>query len=151
MISWPSFLPVPTIEGYKLKIKPRLSSTDMDSGPRRVRRRYTRSPTIASMRWQFSEREFGLFEWWFENRLNAGASWFSGPAANGTGLIDVQCRFIESDSGPYDSNPISSNIWIVTAEVEIDQMPKGNLLQFWPDGVNSLSLDFVNQVYEVPM
>jgi hypothetical protein len=149
MSLWPEFLPPPLLEGYALKPKSRTVRTDMDSGTVRVRRRFTRSPVISPAVWTFSQREFGLFEWWFENEIDGGAAWFQGPAMNGTGRIQVQCRFIDGNDGPYVATPIGGTLWRVSAQLEIDQMPKGNLIDFWPEGTPTLDLNFAANTYKV--
>ena len=147
---WPDFLPPPMLAEYSLKPKSRTVRTDMDSGTVRVRRRFTRSPTTATASWSFDESQFGLFEWWFDNIVDGGAAWFSGPAINGTGRINVQCRFIDGQDGPYEAKPQGAGLWRVTAQLEIDQMPKGNLFDFWPVGSPSLDLNFTTGTYKVP-
>lgn len=120
--SWPSSLPMPTLDGYSIKPKSRTVRTDMESGPARVRRRFRRVPTVIQVAYIFDQAEFQTFEYWFENTLNGGAEWFAGPAANGAGITTVQCRFIDSE-GPYEARPLGGGLWSVTAAMEVDQMP----------------------------
>lgn len=120
---WPDFLPPPTLADYSLKPKSRTVRTDMEAGTARVRRRFTRVPTVTPAQWVFDQAQFGLFEWWFENTIDGGAAWFAGPALNGTGLINVQCRFIDGQGGPYEAKPQGGGLWRVSAQLEVDQMP----------------------------
>jgi hypothetical protein len=147
---WPTFLPPPQLADYKITPKSRTVRTDMDAGTVRVRRRFTRAPTTADAVWVFDQSEFAIFEWWFDNTIDGGAAWSAGPALNGTGRITVQCRFIDGQSGPYEARPLGGCLWRVSAQLEVDQMPKGNLLEIWPVGEPSLSLDFTSQTYKVP-
>ena len=147
---WPSYLPVPTLAGYSLKPKSRTVRTDMEAGTARVRRRFTRVPTVTPAVWRFKQAEFGLFEWWFEHEIDGGAAWFAGPALNGSGLITVQCRFVDGQDGPYAAKPLGGGVWEVSANLEVDQMPVSppNVLDLIPPGSPSLSLDFAEQIYE---
>lgn len=90
-----------------------------------------------------------MFEWWVQNSIDGGAAWWEGTQKNGTGLVRVQCRFIEKDEGPYQAKPLGGDLWVVTAMVEVDQMPLGNLTDFWPADEPTLDLDFLTQTYGV--
>ena len=148
-IAWPSFLPAPLLDGYELQRQKGAIRTDMDSGPARVRRRFTRVPTRIPQAWLLTTKEFGMFEWWFEKTLDGGAAWFEGPAKNGTGLPTVQLRFVDQGNGPYTARPVSAAYWQVQALLEVDQMPLGNLIDYWPEGEPTLDLDFATETYGV--
>lgn len=145
MNSWPSDLPLPQLSGYELQRQKNTKRTDMDSGSARVRRRFTRVPTYIPQAWDMTSRQFGHFEWWFDNTIDAGAAWFSATQVNGSGFVEVQCRFID----PYKAVLVEGGDWLVTATLEVEQMPRGNLTDFWPEGEPTLDLDFLAQTYGV--
>ncbi|QRM19562.1 hypothetical protein GBK02_09180 [Dechloromonas sp. TW-R-39-2] len=149
MSIWPDFMPVSCLDGYELKRKSSTARTPMEAGPARVRRRFTRVPTHIPQRWILDQKQFGYFEWWFDNSVDEGAGWFTAPQKNGTGMVTVQCRFVDSEQGPYKAKPLSNGLWEVTAELEVDAMPRGQLTDFWPDDEPTLVLDFLAQIYEV--
>lgn len=149
MSIWPDFMPLSSLDGYELKRASSTGRTPMEAGPARVRRRFTRAPTAVPQRWLLDQKQFGYFEWWFDNSIDEGAAWFSAPQKNGVGLVNVQCRFIDKDQVPYTARALSPDLWEVSAVLEIDAMPRGNLTDFWPDGEPTLVLDFLTQTYEV--
>ena len=121
MSAWPSSLPVPLLAGYELQRQKSSKRTDMDSGSARMRKRFTRVPTFIPQSWSFTTKQFGLFEWWFDNTIDGGAAWFDAPQKNGTGMVTVQCRFME---GTYKAALVSNEYWQVTATLEVDVMPR---------------------------
>lgn len=149
MSAWPSSLPVANVEGYELQPQSGTSRTPMEQGTARVRKIYTRVPTHIPQQWLMDNRQFGLFEWWFKNSISYGAAWFDSTQKNGTGAPLVQCRFIDTGAGPYKAVPKGNGFWLVSATFEVDLMPLGNLVDFWPAGEPSLDLDFVAQSYGV--
>lgn len=148
MNEWPDFLPPPSLQGYTLQPQSRTIRTEMTSGPARVRRRFTRVPTMIPQVWNLSDKDFGAFEWWVANSIDGGAAWFMGPQRNGTGRVSVQCRFVDRD-GPYKARYLGAGEWEVSAMIEVDQMPLGSLTDFWPADVPTLDLDFLTQTYKV--
>lgn len=145
MSAWPDFLPVPSLSGYELQRQKNKKRTDMDAGSPRVRRRFRSFPTHIPQQWLMNAKQFGMFEWWYDNSIDGGAAWFDAPQKNGTGMVTVQCRFIDD----YKAKPVSSDLWQVTATLEVGAMPRGNLVDFWPAGEPTLVLDFIAQQYEV--
>ena len=145
MSAWPDFMPPPCLDGYELQRQKATKRTEMDSGAVRVRRRFRSVPTHIPQKWILDQKQFGYFEWWVENSIDGGAAWFDAPQKNGTGMVVVQCRFIDE----YKAKPLSNGVWEVTAKLEVYSMPRGNLTDFWPDDEPTLVLDFMTQTYEV--
>ena len=149
MMQWPDFMPAPQLGGYGLQPQKATERTPMSAGPARVRRRFTRVPTFIPQTWILTADQFGMFEWWVENSIDGGAAWWIGQQKNGTGLVQVPCRFIEKDGGPYQAKALGGDLWEVTAMVEVEYMPKGKLTDFWPADEPTLDLDFLAQTYGV--
>src|SRR3546814_2554449 len=76
LITWPTTLPLPSVEGYGLTPQEAVLRTDMESGPARQRRRFRQTPTRITVRWLFSEFEFALFEAWYKYHADEGGQWF---------------------------------------------------------------------------
>jgi hypothetical protein len=118
-VSFPSVLPAPGVSGYSLAPQENVIRTDMESGPARQRRRFTREATTINLTFLFNRTQMGVFEYWFNNDAQHGAAWFNISLANGAGITTVQARFV----GPYKATARPGLFFDVTAEVEVDQMP----------------------------
>ncbi len=119
MSAYPGTLPNPTRDGYGLEPQSGTVRTDMEAGPARSRRRFTRVPTQATLHWIFTEAEFAVFEaWWAQVTLD-GASWVDMPIANGGGINSLSARFI----GPYKA-PMKGLGYEVSARVEVQALPQ---------------------------
>lgn len=118
MPAYPSTLPNPTRQGYGLEPQSGVVRTDMEAGPARVRRRFTRTPTQITLRWVFTEAEFAVFEAWWAQVTLAGSAWVDMPVANGGGINSLSARFI----GPYKA-PMLGLGYEVSARVEVQALP----------------------------
>lgn len=147
--TWPDVLPVPSVKNYSLKRRKNSVSTPMSVGPDRFRRVVTRVPSVVQNQWVFNNTEFSLFEWWFKNHIDEGASWWIGPQKNGSGLVKVLCHFVDKDDAPYAAKPIGNGYWEVTATVLVDEIPVTINFDDWPQDKPTLDLDFLNQRYQV--
>ncbi|MDP7214891.1 MAG: hypothetical protein QF583_03050, partial [Rhodospirillales bacterium] len=85
-ISWPSTLPLPTIEGYGVHPGEAILRTEMEAGPARQRRRYTQVPSRITVRWLLRRDQFALFEAWYRWQAKEGGEWFSIDLLGGLGL-----------------------------------------------------------------
>lgn len=149
VITWPDFLPAPTFKGYEVQPQARTERTKMSSGYSRTRRRTFTPPTYIPHTWIFTAKQYGAFCWWVDNSLNGGATPWLGKVLTAKGLEEVECQFVEQQSGPYKAVPHSADCWEVTALIEVRQMPVGQLTDFWPDDVPTLDIDFLTQTYRV--
>ena len=64
-ITWPTTLPLPSVEGYGLTPQEAVLRTDMESGPARQRRRFRQTLPPLTVRSLFRQFEFALFSSWF--------------------------------------------------------------------------------------
>lgn len=118
--TYPSNLPNVRMQGYGFKPGNPNIRTDMESGYARVRRRFLNVPTEMQVSWSFSMNELGLFEKFYENDLNAGASWFYIKLVNGVGETTYLARFTE----PYDVKTEAKEFrWTVSATLETLERP----------------------------
>ena len=118
-ISWPSTLPLPSIEGYGLHPGEAILRTEMEAGPARQRRRYTQVPSRISARWVFRREQFALFEAWYRWHAKEGGEWFEINLLGGLGLVIHEARFTR----PFDAQPRSGVLWEVSSELEIRERP----------------------------
>ena len=93
-IAFPTSLPCGSIQGYGYQSADALVATDFDAGPRRVRRRYTSVPTRYNVTWTVTQNQLAVFEYWFNNVINYGASYFTIPLTQGAGIQTVDARFV---------------------------------------------------------
>lgn len=117
--AFPAVLPAPTVGGYSYKPQENVIRTDMEAGPARQRRRFTREATTVSLQFIFTQTEMGVFEYWFRNEAKHGASWFDMNLASGAGIQQVQARFV----APYKAKALPGLNYEVTGDVEVDLMP----------------------------
>ena len=118
-ISWPSTLPLPSIQGYGLHPGEAILRTEMEVGPARQRRRYTQVPSRISARWVFRREQFALFEAWYRWHAKEGGEWFEINLLGGLGLVVHEARFTR----PFDAQPRSGVLWEVSSELEIRERP----------------------------
>ena len=120
-----SRLTLPTISGYGIEPQEGVARTDMDSGPARHRRRWTRTPTNFPVVWKFTRYQLAIFEGWYYNDAAEGAAFFNIPLLSGLGLVTHEARF----RGPYKSSPWNGSAdanaewWRISATLEIRDRP----------------------------
>ena len=118
-VTWPSMLPLPTLEGYAVHPGEAILRTQMEAGPARQRRRYTQVPSQIGVQWTFSGEQFALFESWYRWRAREGGEWFEIELLGGLGLVGHEARFTK----PFDARPRSGVLWNVSSELEIRERP----------------------------
>jgi hypothetical protein len=120
-ILWPSAkLPRPLSDGYGLMASPSTVRTEMDNGTPRMRRRFTRQLTTASLNFKFKREQYGLFDGFWRGTLSDGTAWFVMPLRNGISDDPWTVRGIN----PPKAQVISPDVWHVSWDVEVDQMPQ---------------------------
>lgn len=115
-VAWPSSqLPLPTLQGYALALTDETVQTQFESGPLRIRRRFSAGPVAISARWVMSADQVAILESWFSFTAQSGAEWITGlEAYNGLGPYTTEHRFI----GPPILRPIHGWLWEVTATLQ---------------------------------
>jgi hypothetical protein len=118
-ISWPSTLPLPTIEGYGVHPGEAILRTDMEAGPARQRRRFTQVPSRISVRWILRRDQFALFEAWYRWHAKEGGAWFDIDLLGGVGVTVHEARFTRQ----FEARIRSGVLWEITSELEIRERP----------------------------
>ncbi|MFV0626599.1 MAG: hypothetical protein ACK5N8_04550 [Alphaproteobacteria bacterium] len=119
MISFPTHLPYPTVEGYLIRPDEAIVRTDMEAGPARQRRRYTQTPSKISVKWVMNRGQFSLFEAWYKFYAKEGAEWFYIKLLGGLGLIEQEARFTKQ----FEAALLNGILWSVSSELEIRDRP----------------------------
>lgn len=115
------YLPLPQQDGYAFQPVSPIKRTDLTSGRARQRRKYTSTPTQASVTWLFTtDPQAQVFEAWYRDALLDGANWFYMRLQTPIGTKDYKCRFIDIYQGPTLVAPI---YWQFTATLELWERP----------------------------
>lgn len=119
-ITWPSTLPLPTVQGYGVQPGEAILRTEMEAGLARQRRRFTDVPTKVSVRWIMRRDQYAIFEGWYRWHAREGASWFAITLLGGLGLLEQEARFTRQFSSRLLAG---GTLWEVTSELEIRERP----------------------------
>lgn len=117
--TFPKHLPLPTVQGYKIKPDDAILRTDMESGLARQRRRFTQTPSKINVRWLMNQEQFSLFEAWYKYHAKEGAEWFLISLLGGLGLLEQEARFIKQ----FEASLFNGILWEITSELEIRDRP----------------------------
>lgn len=117
--TFPNHLPLPTVQGYKIKPDDAILRTDMESGLARQRRRFTQTPSKINVRWLMNQEQFSLFEAWYKYHAKEGAEWFLISLLGGLGLLQQEARFIKQ----FEASLFNGILWEITSELEIRDRP----------------------------
>lgn len=119
-ITWPSTLPLPTVQGYGVQPGEAILRTEMEAGLARQRRRFTDVPTKVSVRWIMRRDQYAIFEGWYRWHAREGASWFAITLLGGLGLLEQEARFTRQFSSQLLAG---GTLWEITSELEIRERP----------------------------
>lgn len=119
-ITWPTTLPLPTVEGYNVEPGETIIRTEMDAGLARHRRRFTDVPTKIAVRWIMRRDQYAIFEGWYRWHAREGASFFTINLLGGLGLLDQEARFTRQFSSRLLAG---GTLWEVQSELEIRERP----------------------------
>ena len=112
------YLPMPLMDGYGFKPISPILRTEMTSGRAQQRRRYTSTPTQASVKWIFKTDALAqVFEAFFRDALKDGQSWF---------YLKLQT--------PIGVSPIKPGSWIFTKGRRWSRQNTGSTAQRWNYG-----------------
>ena len=119
-IEYPSDLPSPLLNGYKLTPKDNTIRTRMDSGRIRRRQRYSTRNYDLSMKFLFTNEQLGKFDVFYKDTLLDGTQEFDMmlPAPSGA-QMKLKVRF----NAPYNMSA-SQTLWTVTCKADVYGAPK---------------------------
>lgn len=115
------YLPMPLMDGYGFKTISPLLRTEMTSGRAQQRRRYTSTPTQASVKWIFKTDALAqVFEAFFRDALKDGQSWFYLKLQTPIGVKPYKARFVDIYEGP---TLVAPKYWQYSATLELWERP----------------------------
>ena len=121
METWPSTLPAIHVDNIRLEPVDGVARSAMDSGATRMRRRFTTSPDVYSVRWVMTTAQFDTFEGWFENLIAAGAEPFTVALPCGDGIVDMTAQFLET----WTATPRpGGSYWEIAARLYVTDRPR---------------------------
>lgn len=119
MISWPENLNSFAERGsWSFKQKMETVRTDFDSGPSRVRRRFTVATSEATFTIMMNYTEVEYLKIFIDEKLSMGVKWFLMPVFVGGAYKSCVVRFKNSDS-PIEIKDNGYNNVLVTLTLEI--------------------------------
>lgn len=127
MVVYPTGLPLPLREGYGFTPVSPIRRSQKMSGRALVRRLYASVPTVATVRWLFSDSEALAFEAWFEEQLISGSQWFECRLRVPGGIGTYKARFMDIYEGPV---LVGVDNWSFSAELELWERP---ILRGWSE------------------
>lgn len=139
MIQYPKVLPYPLREGYGFTTVSPILRTKTQTGRAIQRRKYSSTPTEASVSWVFTSTEAQLFESWFEDALVSGSQWFECELRTPQGLLPYKARFVDIYSGP---KLFGVDHWTFTAELELFERPilRGGWAIYTPEFISGMNI-----------
>lgn len=114
---WPVGLPYPSADGYTTESQDVTIRTDMETGPARVRRRYTSGIDTTQLTWVLSESQVAQWITFYEDEWLQGAAWASIP------MLSPRTASIGSYTARPTSQPkytlVNDTTWKVALTVEV--------------------------------
>ena len=126
---YPETLPHPTVR-YSYQKESNVVSTRMDSGRYRQRKRFKGRRKSADLSFIFTHRELGIFEMWFENLIDSGASTFTMflPDPSTQSSQPLECQVLR---GQYNVNAAAGELkWRVSMRVIASSYPVLSLEEY---------------------
>jgi len=120
MVVYPQSLPMPLREGYGFTPVSPIRRSNKVSGRSVQRRLYKSVPTVASVRWIFSDSQAQAFEAWFEEQLVSGSQWFECLLKVPGGIRTYKARFMDIYEGP---TLVGKSNWSFSANLELWERP----------------------------
>lgn len=121
MIAYPEGLPYPLRDGnYGFDQVSQTISTELQSGRSIDRVRFKNTPDIATVSWEFDDREAQLFMGWFEHILNSGTLPFNCPLKTPLGFDTYEAKFKGMYQGPV---LVGISRWRIQAKISLFKRP----------------------------
>ncbi|WP_256825507.1 hypothetical protein [Pseudomonas juntendi] len=120
MVVYPKSLPMPLREGYGFTPVSPIRRSNKVSGRSVQRRLYKSVPTVAAVRWIFSDAQALAFEAWFDEQLVSGSQWFECPLKVPGGIGVYKARFVDIYEGP---TLVGQSSWSFSASLELWERP----------------------------
>jgi len=145
MISLPDSLPLPT-QDYSLTVNNSAIRTQMESGRFRQRRRFTSSQNEISVKWEFTDEEYQLFESFVFYALNGGTSWFETKLVSGGGIVTHTARI---QDGSIKASYREHFGWAVSATLDIETVNRMDALTIFDLTYETSADDYVDALTNI--
>lgn len=119
-INYPNTLPNVQMNNYGFKPGNPNIRTEFEGGLARTRRRFLSVPTDITVEWEFTLKELGIFENFYDTDCLNGSAWFNINLVNGVGESLYIARFKEPYSVKTTNREFS---WGVSAVLEVLKRP----------------------------
>lgn len=118
MATWPDSLGVPQLSGYGLETEDVTVRTSMESGPARVRRRYTAGPDAIQLKFIFDAAQMATFRAFWDADWAQGSAWVDLPVSDGrsSGLVIKPAR---PNPAKFKATPLGALKWAIDFSVEV--------------------------------
>jgi hypothetical protein len=115
--AYPSGLPLPRVDGYRLEPGDGVIRTEVqnDEGPIAMRKRFTQRMTVVDVSFVVTRAEFAEFEQFWITTAARGASWFRISLSDYTGLVERVARFVE----PWEAVLTGGKAWTIAGQLEV--------------------------------
>ena len=113
-VDYPAILPNGQVADYEVTPSRLFAETQMDNGYKRLRQRFTTSPTRYAVVWQFTPRQFGIFQAWFNYDLLDGVNYANMHLLFG----DIAELYVVRFTTSYTANALADSVWKVSANLE---------------------------------
>ena len=114
MATFPTTLPKPTQSDYQENRQSQLIRSQMDTGPAKIRRRFTANSAEYSVSWEFTGSQLSTFETFFNSTIDGGSVEFTWvqPRTDAS----VTARFVD---GVYSVSSLGHDLYRVSSKLEV--------------------------------
>lgn len=127
MIRMPAVIPAPSQE-FSLGNEPNAIRTTMESGLVRQRKTHLFKKYTASIKWELTAEEYGIFTEFLEREAGGGVAWFESPLFTVDIIAPHKIRLV---NGVFQSSYQSWGGWVVTATADIEKIIYSNQDSYW--------------------
>ena len=127
MIKFPKVLPAPS-QDFNYGNETNSIRTTMDSGLVRQRKTHLFKRYTASIKWELTAEEYGIFTEFLEREAGGGVAWFEAPLFTVDTIAPHKIRLV---NGAFQSSYKSWGGWEVTATADIEKIIYSNQDSYW--------------------
>lgn len=127
MIKFPKVLPAPA-QDFNYGNETNAIRTTMESGLVRQRKTHVFKRYTASIKWELTAEEYGIFTQFLEQEASGGMAWFEAPLFTVDTLSPHKIRLV---NGVFQSSYQNWGGWIVTATADIEKIIFSDQDYYW--------------------
>lgn len=134
-VRFPAILPIPTRDGYSETYRESRSEVEMDSGLPRRRIRFRNPPKLIDLRWEFSQDEFHVFDYWWQVDIAGGSIEFDVQLLDDDDVVWYTVAVV----GEYKAEVDPVMNWQVTLKVSAKENHFGSIRESGTDELSGKS------------